>query len=92
MTSLIIASLTIIALFLFWVTGIIPSYIAKTSAEKYVESRYKDKDLKFLEVRWDSFWDRFFVSFTDKSGNIYGFKMSEYVPTSIMYDPLNPPG
>jgi hypothetical protein len=88
----VVASLLIIAIFLFWVTGVIPSFIAKISAEKYVKSKYIDRDLKITEVYWDKNMDRYFVSFTDESGNRCNFKMSEYIPSTVMYDPLDPPG
>lgn len=88
----VIASLLIITMLSFWVTGVIPAFIAEISAQKYVESKYKDRGFKIIEIYWDKNMDRYFVSFTDKSGSRFNFKMSEYIPNTVMYDPLNPPG
>lgn len=87
-----IVTATTAVIILFWITGILPAYIARTSSEKYVEAKYKSREFKFLEVYWDDNWERYFVSFKDIDGNVVNLKMSEYIPSSVIYDPLNPPG
>ncbi len=88
----IIALLTIIAALIFWLTGIIPSFIARVSAENYVKLRYMDKGFEFVNVEIPKSFDNYFVSFKDKSGIQYHFVMSKHIPTDIIYDPLDPPG
>jgi hypothetical protein len=90
--ALIAIIIIIITFVVLWITGPLPSSVARASAQSYVDSRYASKDLKFSEVYWDSMWNRYFVSFTDETGSVYNFKMSELFPNTIMYDPINPPG
>lgn len=90
--ALIIIIIAIISFIVLWAAGPLPLFVTKVSAESYVESRYGGSDLKFADVYWDSNWNRYFVSFNDAAGSVYNFKMSEFFPNTVMYDPINPPG
>ena len=92
--KIILVSVIVLLLILgLWSGGVIPQQIGKMAAKTYVQENHKDMDLTFVRMEFSSAHGDYFAVFKDANGKTYNFLMhSKLLPTTVLYDPLNPPG
>ena len=81
--------LLLILIVLMWISGVIPRYIAKATAIKYVEENYSHLNLEFNKIDYSKSHGSYFAVFKDLGGSIYSFQLeTKYFPTLIWFDPI----
>lgn len=87
-TIVVIVILLILGL---WISGTIPEQIGKMTATSYVKENHEDRGLVFVRIDFSSAHGDYFAVFKDSNGEVYNFLMhSKFLPTTVVYDPLNP--
>lgn len=76
--AIIIILLMIIAL---WLTGIIPTQIAKIAAIQYAEKNLPKMQLEYVSIEWNPVFEGYSVIFKDKNNKLRGLLMNDkYFP------------
>lgn len=80
-TTLII---TLIIIFVLWISGIIPKQIARISAANYLKKHFPKIQLEYLDIEWSSSFGGYSIKFKDENNEIYGFIMNnKYFPIEL---------
>jgi hypothetical protein len=78
----------IIVIAIFWWNDILPQHVAKIVAINYIEAKYPEKKLAFIQVEYGGPYGEYLVHFMEPSGKkIIFFVEYKYLPFWITRDP-----
>ena len=67
-----------------WLSGLIPTQIAKISAKIWVKNNFPEKHLEYSNIEWNKFYGDYIVTFKDSDDIIYSAVIGpEFLPVSI---------
>ena len=77
-------TLILVAIFGFWISGIIPKQIARISATNYLKKNFPKMQLEYVDIEWSSSFGGYAIKFKDESNEIHGFIMNnKYFPITL---------
>ena len=67
-----------------WIGGIIPKFIARVAAEKYLKTNLPKKQFEYVGIEWASVFDGYIIRFKDEKEKEIGFIMNDkYLPVFV---------
>ena len=64
-----------------WISGIIPTQIARISAINYLKKSFPEKQYQYVDIEWSSSFGGYAIKFKDENDKIIGFLMNgKYFP------------